>query len=138
MNDSSATDRARSIVAAAGLSVFLGACAASDGQQHGVREQAPIDSADMRGNYQQIAGCAYAKFTDGTSNVMQRNEFPERKQTRLALVGSSKYWELIFTQASPGITHVELTALQTIWGPDKLTTKNVMTDLSSCGAWVTQ
>lgn len=114
---------------------LLGSCAASDGQTRGPREQAPVDSAEMHGNYQQIAGCAYQRFTDGTANIVQRNEFPEKKQTRLALVGSSKYWELVLTQTSPGITHVDLTAMQTIWGPDKLTSKNVMGDLmAACEA----
>jgi len=120
----------------AGFAMLLSGCAASDGQQHGILEQAPIDSADMRGDYQQIAGCAYSRFVDGTANVMQRNEFPEAKQTRLAMMGSSsKFWELTLTQAAPGVTHVDLTAIQTMWGPDKLTTKNVMQDLiAACGS----
>jgi hypothetical protein len=67
---------------ATAFALMLAGCAASDGQSHGILEQAPIDSADMHGDYQQIAGCAYSKFVDGTANVMQRNEFPEIKQTR--------------------------------------------------------
>lgn len=115
------------------LSVLLAGCAASDGQQHSALSQAPIEAAELRGNHQKIAACVYGKIVDGTANVMQRNEFPESKQTRLAMMGGgTKQWELVLTQISPSVTKAELTAVQTMWGPDKLSTKDVMTTAIGC------
>lgn len=115
------------------LALLLADCAASDSQIRGPLEQAPINSAVMRGDYQRLATCAYHKFTDGTSNVMQKNDFPEIKQSRLAMMsGSLKGWELTFTQSTASQTRVELTSAQTIWGPDKLTTRNVIADVRTC------
>ncbi len=113
------------------FAMSVAGCAGPSGT--GALEQAPIDRTQLQGDYQQIAGCAYAKFVYGTSNVMQRNEFPERKQTRLTMMGGTlKAWELVLTQSTSEITEVELTSIQTMFGPDKLSTKNVMSDLKSC------
>lgn len=112
---------------------LAGGCAASDGQPHSALSQAPIETAELRGDYQKIAACVYGKIVDGTANVVQRNEFPESKQTRLAAMGgSTKQWELILTQTGPKTTKAELTAVQTMWGPDKLSTKDVMTTAQGC------
>lgn len=115
--------------------VALCGCAASDGQQHSPLSQAPIDTVELKGDYQKLAGCSYSKFVDGTAAVVQRNEFPESKQTRLAAMGGNlKAWELIFTQVNRSTTKVELTSVQTMWGPDKLSTKDVMATVRQCEA----
>ncbi len=127
-----AASAARLSLLAVGI-FLLQACSASDGQQRSALSQAPIGTTELRGNYQKLAGCAYGKFVDGTSAVMQRNEFPELKQTRLTIMGGSlKAWELIFTQKTPQATLVELTSVQTIWGPDKLSTADVLPAVRSC------
>ena len=48
------------------------------------------------------------------------------------MAGSGKEWELVFTQSAAQQTHVELTSVQTIWGPDKLSTKSVISEVRSC------
>jgi hypothetical protein len=75
------------------LTLLLSACAASDEKPHTVLEQAPVGNTVLRGDYQRLANCAYHKFTDGTSNVMQKNDFPDIKQSRVAMMGGSlKAW----------------------------------------------
>lgn len=115
------------------IALSLAGCAGSDNQTRGLLEQVPIGAIDLSGDYQQLATCAYRKFTDGTASVMQKNDFPDIKQTRLAMmVGGLKEWELVFTQSSARQTHVELSSVQTIWGPDKLSTKSVIADVRGC------
>lgn len=117
------------------IALVLAACTASDEKPRFPLEQAPIDSVMMRGDYQRLSTCAYRKFSDGTSSVMQKNDFPEIKQSRLTMMGGNfKAWELIFTQKSASQTQVELTSTQTIWGPDKISTRDVLAGVRACEA----
>ena len=95
--------------------------------------QVPIQTENFSVDYQRLAECAYMRLDKEFSGDIRKADLPNSRVIRISAgTGTTRIWELIFTKESSKRTRVELTAVQTIWGPDRLTTRKVMPAVKIC------
>ncbi|SHG77854.1 hypothetical protein SAMN05444169_4084 [Bradyrhizobium erythrophlei] len=120
----------RIAIAAAVVAGSLAGCH-SDGEATSVLDQAPIESALLIGDYKKIAGCAYERLEKTAGNGIKKADL--EGSSRLALEsGGVRYWELLFRPAGKNETKVDLSVVQTMWGPDTMSTAKIMPEVRAC------
>ena len=93
----------------------------------GLLDQVPTDTMTLRGDYRALATCAY-KSLDQTG--IKIAELPGEVRVMLES-GAVRYWQLVFRPAGTAQTRVELSEVQTMWGPQRAT--GVREAVRSCG-----
>lgn len=120
----------RIAIAAAVVAASLAGCR-SDGQATSVLDQAPTDSVLMNGDYKKIASCSYERLDKTAGNGIKKIDL--EGSSRLALEsGGVRYWELLFRPAGKNETKVDLSVVQTMWGPDTMNTAKIMPEVRAC------
>lgn len=119
-------------IAVAIVAASLAGCR-SDGRVTSVLDQAPIDSVLLNGDYRRISSCAYERLDKTAGNGIKKVDLDG--STRLALEpGGVRYWELLFRPAGKNETKVDFTVVQTVWGPDTLSSSKVMPQVKACAS----
>ena len=97
----------------------------------GLLDQVPVDSAILRGDYKNLASCAYVALDASQGAGIKKIDLP--KESRLALEsGGVRHWQLVFSAGAPGTTRVEFSQVQTMWGT--LGGKDIMPVVRQCAA----
>jgi hypothetical protein len=103
----------------------------SDGEATSVLDQAPTDSILMNGDYKKIASCAYERLDKAAGNGIKKADL--EGSSRLVMEsGGVRYWELLFRPAGKNETKVDLSVVQTMWGPDTMSTAKIMPEVRAC------
>ncbi|WP_092517415.1 hypothetical protein [Afipia sp. GAS231] len=124
--------RLRIAIAAAVVGILLSGCR-SDGQANSLLEQAPIDSILLNGDYRKISSCSYERLDRAAGSGIKKVDLDG--STRLALEsGGVRHWELLFRPAGKNETKVDFTVVQTMWGPDRLSTGKIMPEVRACAS----
>jgi hypothetical protein len=123
----------RIAIAVAVVAASLAGCR-SDGQATSVLDQAPADSVLMNGDYKKIASCAYERLDKTAGSGIKKVDL--EGSSRLALEsGGVRYWELLFRPAGKNETKVDLSVVQTMWGPDTMSTAKIMPEVRACATY---
>lgn len=86
-------------------------------------DQAPTASVVWRGNYQELADCAYSKLSGyDPAVIVTKADLPSRKTASLTLTQSAfsavKLGSLEFVGTAGGSTRIETRSYPTVWGPN--------------------
>ena len=102
----------------------------SDGEATSVLDQAPTDSILMNGDYKKIASCAYERLDKAAGNGIKKADL--EGSSRLVMSGGVRYWDLLSRLAGKNETKVDLSVVQTMWGPDTMSTAKIMPEVRAC------
>jgi hypothetical protein len=119
-------------IAAVSVAV-CGLAGCTTGSEPVALEQAPVESQVFEGDYQQLASCSYERLDKSSGTGIKKIDLPTKATSRLALEsGGVRYWELVFVGIGRNQTKVDFTVVQTVWGPDRLSTGGIMPEVRRC------
>jgi hypothetical protein len=130
--------RSSMVRAALGALFALGAAACgytgSASDNSGVLlSQTTVEEITVRGDYQTIAGCAYAAFGTWAGAGLRKADLPAQKTSQVFLESSTaRLWQVDFSETSKGQTKAKLAVAQTVWGPLRKGNERIIPDVKAC------
>lgn len=113
--------------------IVLGGCGANYGKTSAsgeVLSLTPVGSETFAGDYQRLADCVYGRLE--TAGI-RKADFPSTRSVKITMdSGAVRYWELVFASAGPNRTKTDFAVVQTMWGADTLSTRDVMPAVRAC------
>lgn len=121
------------LVASCTMIAVVALLVANCGTQAPILSQVPTQTQSFPVDYQRLAECSYERLLTDYESMLKKADLPSSKTIKISADGSGvRYWDLVFTSQASKRTQVSLSSVNTMWGPDTITSGKVFPAVVAC------